>query len=96
MTWHDGRKSWEVNVRPLAKDFQVSEGTTIYEECCLSRPRVQVSNVVGRGRQFMWTETTEENGLMRAKRLLSNLKHPEEEECLWSFSDEKTWTGMKK
>ncbi|KAM3181729.1 hypothetical protein ACTXT7_013798 [Hymenolepis weldensis] len=33
MTWHDGRKSWEVNVRHLAKDLQVSEGTTAYKEC---------------------------------------------------------------
>ncbi|KAM3188202.1 hypothetical protein ACTXT7_000781 [Hymenolepis weldensis] len=31
---------------------------------------------------------TQENRLMRAKPLLNKLNHPEEEECLWFFSDE--------
>ncbi|KAM3177347.1 hypothetical protein ACTXT7_004719 [Hymenolepis weldensis] len=29
MRWYDGQKSWEVNARHLAKDPQMSEGTTI-------------------------------------------------------------------
>ncbi|KAM3181846.1 hypothetical protein ACTXT7_013554 [Hymenolepis weldensis] len=68
--WHDGRNSWEVNARQLVKDLQVSEGTTIYKERCLSRPRIQISYVLRRGCQFMWTEATQENRLMRAEQLL--------------------------
>ncbi|KAM3176323.1 hypothetical protein ACTXT7_006739 [Hymenolepis weldensis] len=49
-----------------------------------------------RGRQFVWTKTTEENRLVRAKRLLNRLKHPEEEECLWLFFDEKISPRIKK
>ncbi|KAM3182518.1 hypothetical protein ACTXT7_012219 [Hymenolepis weldensis] len=33
---------------------------------------------------------------MRAKGLLNKLKHPEEQEDPWFFSDEKTSTKMKK
>ncbi|KAM3170920.1 hypothetical protein ACTXT7_017644 [Hymenolepis weldensis] len=36
----------------------------------------------------MSTETAQESRLMRAKGLLKKLKHPEEEECLWFFSDQ--------
>ncbi|KAM3179768.1 hypothetical protein ACTXT7_017642 [Hymenolepis weldensis] len=96
MAWHDGRKPWEVNEQHHAKDLQVSEGTTMCKECCPSRPRIQISYIFGRGRQFMWTKTTQENGLMRAKLLLEKLKHSEEEECLWLISKLKTSTRMKK
>ncbi|VUZ54325.1 unnamed protein product [Hymenolepis diminuta] len=54
-----------------------------------------VSHVLGRGRQFMWTKTTQEIYLMRAKGLLDKLKDPEERECLWFFAHEITSTRMK-
>ncbi|KAM3185101.1 hypothetical protein ACTXT7_007057 [Hymenolepis weldensis] len=38
--------------------------------------------VLRRG-HFMSTKTTQENHLMRTKRLLNKLKHPEEQESLW-------------
>ncbi|KAM3173828.1 hypothetical protein ACTXT7_011794 [Hymenolepis weldensis] len=41
MTWHNGRKCWEVNARHLAKDLQVSEGTTICKECSSPRPQIR-------------------------------------------------------
>ncbi|KAM3174537.1 hypothetical protein ACTXT7_010324 [Hymenolepis weldensis] len=44
----------------------------------------------------MLTKTTQENRLMRAEGLLNKLKHPEEQECPWFYSDKKTFTRMKK
>ncbi|KAM3185197.1 hypothetical protein ACTXT7_006860 [Hymenolepis weldensis] len=41
--------------------------------------------------EFMWIKRTHENRLMYAKGLLKKLKHPEEEECLWFFSDKKNF-----
>jgi hypothetical protein len=72
------------SMRNLAKDLQVSEGTIRnvlhqdlgYKSCVLKRI------------QFMSIET-QENRSTPAKRLLNKLKHPEEQECLWFFSDEK-------
>ncbi|VUZ50773.1 unnamed protein product [Hymenolepis diminuta] len=97
--WHDGRKSWEFNAQHLVKDLQVSEGVTMCEECCSSRPRIQISYILRRGRQLMWTKTTQENRSMGAKRLLEKLEHPEEEACLsllHCISDENTSTRMKR
>ena len=79
------------SMRHLAKDLQVSEGTirnVVHQDLGYK------SYVLRRG-QFMSTKT-QENRLMRAKRLLHKLKHPEEQECLWFFSDEKTSTRIKK
>ncbi|KAM3172040.1 hypothetical protein ACTXT7_015362 [Hymenolepis weldensis] len=67
------------SMRHLAKDLQVSEGTTIYKECFSSTPRVV---------SLHGQKTTHENHLMRAKGLLKKTKHPEEQECLWFFSNE--------
>ncbi|KAM3179646.1 hypothetical protein ACTXT7_000233 [Hymenolepis weldensis] len=44
----------------------------------------------------MSTKTAQENHLMHAERLLNKWKHPQEQECLWFFSDEETSTRMKK
>ncbi|KAM3180955.1 hypothetical protein ACTXT7_015296 [Hymenolepis weldensis] len=41
--------------------------------------------------QFMWAKTTQENCLMRVKRLFKKLKHLEEENCLRFFSDEQNF-----
>ncbi|KAM3187133.1 hypothetical protein ACTXT7_002939 [Hymenolepis weldensis] len=70
------------SVRYLAKDLQVSEGTIIYKE----------SEVISLGGQT----TIQENRLMRAKGLLKKLKHSEEQDYLWFFSDEKKTVRMKK
>ena len=42
------------------------------------------------------SEINQENRLMRAKRLLNKLKHPEEQEILWFFSDEKNFDQDQK
>ncbi|KAM3176470.1 hypothetical protein ACTXT7_006459 [Hymenolepis weldensis] len=66
------------------------------KECFSSTPLIQVSYIRKRGRHFMWTKITQENRLKRTNRLLNKVKHPEEQECLWFLSDQKTSTRMKK
>ncbi|KAM3185400.1 hypothetical protein ACTXT7_006446 [Hymenolepis weldensis] len=44
-----------------------------------------------RGRRFMLTKTSQENRSMHAKPLLNNLKYPDDQKCLWLFSDDRNF-----
>lgn len=79
------------SMRALAKDFQVDEATirrVVHEDLRYK------SYVIRRG-QFM-SQKTRENRVIRARRLLNKLKHPEEPGILWFFSDEKNFVQDQK
>ncbi|KAM3178190.1 hypothetical protein ACTXT7_003059 [Hymenolepis weldensis] len=80
------------SMRHLAKDLQVSERRI---RKVLHQDLGYKSYVLRQG-QFMWTKIIQENRLMRAIGLLNKLKHPEELERLWFYSNEKTSIRMKK
>ncbi|KAM3177930.1 hypothetical protein ACTXT7_003572 [Hymenolepis weldensis] len=88
----DKWKSWELNARHFAKHLQVSEGIV---RNVVHQDHGYKSYVLRQNRQFMWTKTTQENRLIRAKRLVNKVKHPEEQKGLWFFSDKKTSTRIK-
>ena len=72
------------SMRAISRDLQVSEGTirnVVHED-------IRYKSYVMRKGQFMSAHTQEQR-LLRAKRLLNKLKHPEEPGMLWVFSDEK-------
>ena len=74
----------------MAKDFKVSKCTirrVVHED-------VRYKSYVMRSGQFI-SEKTKENRLIRAKRLLSKLKH-QETGTLWFFSDEKNFDQDQK
>ena len=70
-------------IRSIAKDLQVSEGTirnVVHKD-------IRYKSYVMRRGQFM-SERTQESRLIRSKRLLNKLKHPQEPGMLVFFSDE--------
>lgn len=81
----------ETSIRGIARDLQVSEGTirtVVHED-------IRYQSYVRRKGQFMSAKTQEQR-LLRAKRLLNKLKHPEEPGLLWFFSDEKNFDQDQK
>ncbi|XP_025161974.1 uncharacterized protein LOC112590242 [Harpegnathos saltator] len=79
------------SMRAIARDLNVSESLirrVVYEDLRYT------SNVMRRG-QFMSAQTREQR-LIRGKRLLNKLKHPEVPNMLWFLSDEKNFDQDQK
>ena len=79
------------SMRAIARDFNVSEGLirrVVHED-------LRYKSYVMRRGQFMSAQTRNQR-LIRGKRLLSKLKHPEVPNMLWFFSDEKNFDQDQK
>lgn len=79
------------SMRSIAKELQVSEctiRTVVHQD-------IWYKSYVMRKRQFI-SAKTQENCLMRSKRLLNKVKNPHEHGMLWFFSEEKALTKIRK
>lgn len=79
------------SMRSIAKELQVSEWTIR----AVVHQNIRYKSYVMRRSQFM-SSKTQENRLMRSKRLLNKLKNPHEHGMLWFFSDEKNFVQDQK
>ena len=74
------------SMREIARKINVSESTnrrTVHED-------IRYKSYVMRRGQFL-SAKNRENRVIRSKRLLNKLTHPEEPNMLWFFSDEKNF-----
>ena len=79
------------SIRAIARELQVHHKTVwrcIHED-------LRYSSYVMRRGQFM-TQQTKENRYEKSKKLLCEIKHPEEPKMLWFFSDEKNFDQDQK
>jgi DDE superfamily endonuclease len=79
------------SIRAIAREINVSESTVrrvVHDD-------IKYKSYVMRRGHFM-SAKNRENRLIRSKRLLNNLKHPEEPNILWFFSDEKNFDQDQK
>ena len=79
------------SIRSIAKELQVSEWTirtVVHQD-------IRYKSYVMRKGQFI-SAKTQENRLMRSKRLLNKVKNPHEHGMLWFFSDEKNFDQDQK
>lgn len=79
------------SMRAIANQLLVSESTirrVVHED-------IRYKSYVMRRGQFM-SDKNRENRVIRSKRLLNKLKHPEEPNMLWFFSDEKNFDQDQK
>ena len=79
------------SMRAIAQQLEVTERTV---RRVVNESLRYKSYVMRRG-QFL-SDVTKENRVIRGKRLLNKLKHPEEPDMLWFFSDEKNFDQDQK